>query len=224
MLGTSRWKTAISSSGPRRQHPFQIENIQLAPERELHERVRMEVGRVGDGSLLEETRTQCASRWSAISSRDRSNQKPISKKERLEAPSCLPLVDSVDPRLTPPKKGLDTSRPSHGSALSARKLLTFYCSPNLRNGSFAAGIALPRATLLELICYTPMPLSETPLAEGLTTQTGERRSCVSPRAIQWVGLSDGGPRTGPEFKPRLRNCNELQGPETLRPQSAWVSL
>ena len=155
--------------GPRRQHPFQIENTQLAPERELHKRVRMEVGPVGDGSCWRKREHSAppAGRRSAVGIAR--TQKPTSKKERLEAPSCLPLVDSVDPRLTPPKKGLDTSRPSHGSALSARKLLTFYCSPNLRNGSFAAGIALPRATLLELICYTPMPLSETPLAEGLTT-------------------------------------------------------
>ena len=35
------------------------------------------------------------------------------------------------------------------------KLLTFYCSPDPRNGSFAAGITLLRAALLELICYAP---------------------------------------------------------------------
>jgi hypothetical protein len=60
------------------------------------------------------------------------------------------------------------------------KLLTFYCSPDLRNGSFAAGITLPRATLLELICYTLIPLSETPLAEGLTTETGAKELLVPP--------------------------------------------
>jgi hypothetical protein len=40
--GAGRWKTAISSSGPRRQHPFQIENTQLAPEQELQNRVQVE--------------------------------------------------------------------------------------------------------------------------------------------------------------------------------------
>ena len=83
------------------------------------------------------------------------------------------------------------------------------------------GITLSRATLPELLCYTA-PLSETPLAEGLTTETGERRSCLSPRAIQWVGLSGGGPQRAVKSKARLRSRNELHGPETLRPQSAWA--
>jgi len=56
---------------------------------------------------------------------------------------------------------------SVGFRVIRSKLLTFYCSPDLRNGSFAAQITLPRATSLELILLHTHPLSETPLAEGL---------------------------------------------------------
>ena len=81
----------------------------------------MEVGRVGDGSCWRKREHSAppAGRRSAVGIAR--TQKPISKKERLEAPSCLPLVGSVDPRLTRPKKGLDTSRPSHGSSASSAR-------------------------------------------------------------------------------------------------------
>ena len=103
------------------------------------------------------------------------------------------------------------------------KLLTFYCSPDLRNGSFAAGITLPRATLLELICYTPIPLSETPLVEGLTREAGERRVARPRELYSGSGFRMVARELAVKSKARLRSCSELQGAETLR-QSAWASL
>ena len=106
------------------------------------------------------------------------------------------------------------------------KLLTFYCSPDLRNGIFAARITLTRATSLELILlhtHPSIPLSETPLAEGL-----RRKPASEGVACPLELYSGSGFRMARELavksKARLRSCNELQGAETLRPQSAWASL
>ena len=48
-------------------------------------------------------------------------------------------------------------RAQSGLRVILSKLLTFYCSPELRNGSFAVGITLTRATLLELILLHTHP-------------------------------------------------------------------
>jgi len=91
------------------------------------------------------------------------------------------------------------------------KLLTFYCSPDPRNGSFAAGITLLRAALLELICYAP---ALSPIRRSLKASrrkpAREGVACPPRAAIQWVGLPDGGPRMRREIQARLRSRNKLQ--------------
>ena len=69
----------------------------------------------------------------------------------------------------PPATGRSCARrrqAQSGLRVIRAKLVTFYCSPDLRNGIFAARITLTRATSLELILlhtHPSIPLSETPL-------------------------------------------------------------